>query len=71
MLHFITDNMQTVKEALEKKKNELVQEFEVNRKRAQILMQQKQLVDQELEGLVNLGSLNTAKIEAINEMLEE
>lgn len=60
-----------LRKALEKKKRELTELFNKNRNQAQVFMKQKIVVDEQLKKLVASGSMIVAKMNAIDEMLEE
>ena len=60
-----------LRKALEKKKQELSELFNKNKTQAQVFMKQKIIVDEQLKKLVASGSMIVAKMNAIDEMLEE
>lgn len=66
-----------LKKALENKKLELMNEFEADKKQAQFFVKGKEklikdvkILDTKIESLISKCSLITAKIEAINDMID-
>lgn len=60
-----------IKKTLEDQIEKLTSEFNENGKRAAFFLEKKQQIDGSLKILVNKGTLATAKIEALKDILKE